>query len=269
MLHDGSARSLRPSLVYFSAASRAAAIARFAVAFSSRHRHNVSFAVVTGCPRCRQPSPIKSLYRTPTVGEKNLVGFRYSFPTAATPLDGIRFLPRWVAAVRSSSCRAAPRHGRPRSAAPSLRSTNCPSLHSASPSSSRAAATPPLSPPLAAPLHGHCPPPPVLTSSASGTSILPRERTTLTPSFEQQACVELPAAGEVLGDPQPHASGEVHGELPKKICRSNIAQPFNGNLLVVTWYHHVQLMLMKFASSISSSDSTKQLMKFASINVQY
>jgi hypothetical protein len=44
MLHDGSARSLRPSLVYFSAASRAAAIARFAVAFSSRHRHNVSFA---------------------------------------------------------------------------------------------------------------------------------------------------------------------------------------------------------------------------------
>jgi hypothetical protein len=168
--------------------------------------------VVTGCPRCRQPSPIKSLYRTPTVGEKNLVGFRYSFPTAATPLDGIRFLPR------CGPLRAAPRHGRRRS--PSAQPTAPPSLHSASPSSSRAAATPPLSPPLAAPLHGHCPPPPVLTSSASGTSILPWERTTLTPSFEQQTCGELPAAGEVLGDPQPHASGEVHGELPKKICKN-------------------------------------------------
>ncbi|KAM0842077.1 hypothetical protein ACQ4PT_058595 [Festuca glaucescens] len=118
---------------------------------------------------------------------------------------------------------------------PSAQPTAPPSLHSASPSNSRAAATPHLSPPLAAPLHGHCPPPPVLTPSASGTSLLPRERITLTPSFEQQTCGELPAAGEVLGDPQPHASGEVHGELPKKICKKAAAQSHAPGSGAVQW----------------------------------
>ncbi|KAM0922546.1 hypothetical protein ACQ4PT_006049 [Festuca glaucescens] len=45
----------------------------------------------------------------------------------------------------------------------------------------------------------------------------------LTPSLEQQIGGELPAAGEVLGDPQLHASGGV-GKLPKKIRKKKSSE---------------------------------------------
>jgi hypothetical protein len=72
-----------------------------------------------------------------------------------------------------------------------------------------------------------------LTLSAYGTSLLPRERTTLTPSFEEQTCGELPAAdkvlgdpgevlGEVLGDP---AAGEVLGEVLREVSRRQAYLP--------------------------------------------
>jgi hypothetical protein len=45
----------------------------------------------------------------------------------------------------------------------------------------------------------------------------------LTPSLQQQIGEEVPAAGDVLGDPQlqvggePKMSSKIHGKLPKKI----------------------------------------------------
>ncbi|KAK1661698.1 hypothetical protein QYE76_049857 [Lolium multiflorum] len=50
----------------------------------------------------------------------------------------------------------------------------------------------------------------------------------LTPSLEQQIGVEVPTAGDVLGDPQlqvggePKMSSEIHGKLPKKIRKKHV-----------------------------------------------